>query len=262
MFQSSYFTFDNIKSSDMGVVLITLDDSNLIQHGLSFSEEPLFDFAINSKEAYYYGSKISEPEAIELHISLVDEVDNPMKWTIKDRIRVFDWLVKEDFCPFTTEDEPDIVYYLKCVGIKKEFSPNLEGVITLTMQPSSQYAYTPILKQSHCNYDGEPYVMEVSNISNVSSSYYPQFTITNLEEGQEIAIKNKKTNKEFIVKNLPVNEAITVDMETRQLLTSLNTPFDLSNTNKEWLYLVKGTNDIEIKGKCDLTIKCQFPLIV
>ena len=34
-----------------------------------------------------------------------------------------------------------------------------------------------------------------------------------------------------ISKKIDSAEAITVDMETRQLLTSLNTPFDLSNTN-------------------------------
>lgn len=261
MFFSSEFTFDDIESKDMGVILVSVGNDVLSEHSLTYDVSPIIDTSKGNPEGYLYGIENDTPNPIELTIALVDKVGNPRAWTVKERNRIFSWLVQDDYKPFVSEDDKEVIYYFKCIGIKKEFNSNLQGLVTLTMQPSSPFAYTPTIEHKYYNTIGKTNSITIDNISNTEKYYYPYIHIYNYDNTGKIEIFNNNTRQKFTIENLEVGEEVIVDMKMKHIFSSIGAN-RLKDSNMNWLGLVRGINNISFSGEAEFNIKCQFPMLV
>ena len=261
-FYSPDFTFDGISNKEMGVIMVTMDSSGVLStHGQEYQSEMVMDYSIGYADAFYYGVT-HQIVPMDFTISLVDEVGNPQSWTVDERIRILRWLKQSDFKAFTTEDNPEVIYYLKCTNVKKDFNADMKGTLTVTMQPSSPYAFTPWINQMCTNADGLAKNIMIDNVSNLDEKYYPILEIVSHQVGQTISIINDTTGETaFTITDLVENEVVTIDGLMKYIESSTGEN-RLMNSNRKWFYLNQDINSITITGKCDINFKCQYPLIV
>lgn len=260
MFYSENFIFDGKKSSEYGVILVSSENSVLNEYGTSFESNLISDKSLTSIEEVVFDEEITT-NTMELRIALVDENHLPIPWTVKKRNEILGWLVQDNFKAFSTEDEPEVLYYLKCVGVKKEFAYDLTGMLVLTMKPISPYAYTPIVIEKHKTVKGEIEFI-INNPSNISKKYYPEIEITSLGEGEHIQIFNTVLGgTPFSITNLKDREVVVIDGLLKTVFNQ-NGESKLTDCNREWLKLIRGQNLIKIKGNCEISIKCQYPILV
>ncbi|MGX4624528.1 phage tail domain-containing protein, partial [Clostridioides difficile] len=112
MFVSEHFMFDNISSSEKGVISVTQDSDVLNEYGFIYSEELEIDNTYNNNP-YYYSKSDKSTEDIYINLCRVDNMYNPIEWddyTIED---IYSWLIKKDFKPFVSDDNVELTYYLK-----------------------------------------------------------------------------------------------------------------------------------------------------
>lgn len=256
VFFSENFTFNNIHSRDMNISLISLEGDILNDYGISYNENIVSE-SINNKNFYYSSSK--EIPSIVLNLALVDNYGVPMKWDYETRKNVIDWLITDTFCEFVSEDNPEIIYYFKCIGINKKFSLNMEGMLEVTMQPQDEYAYSPIMTYVY-EVDGEKDI-DIYCLENATDKNFPVIEIEQLGEESIEIINNSTYADGLVINNLTLNECIKIDNDIKQVESSLNIN-RLLNINRKWFYLKKGINNITIKGKCNIKFTTQYRLVV
>ena len=122
MFISDKFIFNGVHSDEMGVALVTFDSNAFNQYGLNFNQE--ISTSKSGRDMSHFTVSEGEIEKIELNIALIDKNDNPVIWDEYTTIEVIDWLVTDSFVEFISEDNVDLVYYLKATNIVKNFNQN------------------------------------------------------------------------------------------------------------------------------------------
>ena len=146
MFFSENFRFNKIDSKDMGVILTYADNSVLTSYATNYNSQLLSDSNL-SDEAFY--SETVTTDDVEFNLVKVDRFHNLTPWTLEDRRKVLDWMITKEFSEFVSEDNPELLYYFKCVGVSREFNADMEGILKLKMKPLTPYAYTPMIIESH-----------------------------------------------------------------------------------------------------------------
>lgn len=263
-FHSGNFIFDNISNTSMGVMRVDFDNNILKEYGIEYDVEIDKDYAINSYEPTPYGQT---PRINDIEISLcrVNRTNDPIPWTRDDIIRVARWLNQEDYKAFETEDTRDVIYYLKCRGIKKQLNSNMEGVYTFIMQPSSNFAYSPIVNHIQVNTKQGDTVptstIKIVNTTNVLQKYYPEINLRCNSSDGEMKVINRSTGQEFIIVGLEVGEEVKIDCLYKSVISSTGKT-RVMNTNREWIYLKQGENILELVGAGEFNIKSQFPIVV
>lgn len=264
--QSEYFIFDGVKSIDMGIYLIRVS-SGMIQSpffgGLSIEEER----AKNKIVPYHYGVS-KEPIEFTILISPIEK-----EWTPQLRNKVGRWLIQDKYKPFQTGDDMGKIYYAICTEAPNfELAMNL-GYLELTFRTNSPYAWTmPYIESFNLLNNNTTTIIEIENKSNVLSYFYPKMEISllqlngNATNTKQIKIKNLSDGgREFILginNDLVGNEVIGIDNENgiiktgNQIHNNVFTKF-----NRKWLRFVYGVNRLEVTGKCQLSIKNQFPIL-
>lgn len=263
-FHSENFIFDNISNKSMGVIRVDFDDSILKEYGIAYDTEISLDYAVNSYEPTPFGqTPVVSP--IEISVCRVNHVDEPVAWTRDDIIKITRWLNQEDYKPFETEDTKDVIYYLKCKGIKKQLNTKMHGIYTFIMQPSSNFAYSPIINHMQVNKavgDTPPKsTLTVVNTTNVLNKYYPELKLVCNNSVGEMKVINRTTGKEFIIVGLEQGEEVTIDCLYKSVISSTGKS-RVMNTNREWMYLKQGDNIMELIGAGEFNIKTQFPIVV
>lgn len=190
------------------------------------------------------------------------------------------WLYQDDYKPFISNDNPDILYYIKFVDEHELFlGSNDQGYITLSFISNAPWAwgrefeYTVDLRKT-----GETEII-IDNISNeknynglfVSIEYYrynnEPYTICNLRNTKidnafildDLYIENKKIDKYSILDG----ETIQIHMGYQDVVSDNPLlPSRMINCNRKWVNLLYGENTLRLTGHGIFTIKCQFPLIV
>ena len=262
MFNSEKFIFNDIHSDDMNVILVDFDNDVLKEHGLEFETELITDTITGYSEPFFYEGK-HKVGPIILNIALVDKNNNAKEWSIEERKKVISWLMQSEFKPFISQDDANVIYYFKCVGIKKKFNHNMQGVLEVTMQPSNSFAYTPVVYYNHISRDNQLYSFNIDNISNLDIPYYPIIEITHLDETTDsIEIQNTSTSSiPFTIHSLSYGDKITIDGFIKTIVDK-DGDSRLLDSNREWLYFKKGINTLNVLGKCEINIKAQYPLLV
>ena len=263
--QSEYFIFDGVKSSDMGISLISMD-IGLISSPFFGGQSPEDEWVQGKSTAYHYGIN-KEPIEFTIQISPLER-----EWTPQLRNKVGRWLIQDRYKPFQTADDMGKIYYAMCTD-----APNFElahnrGYLELTFITNSPYAWSPVYIETFNLLDNTSKTIELDNMSNVAKYYYPKIEISllNLDGSatntKQVRIKNLSDGgRELILgvkSDLVGNEVISIDCENEIIKTANpihNNVF--SKFNRNWLRLVYGTNYIEVTGACKLWVKSIFPIL-
>ncbi|MGL4453628.1 MAG: phage tail domain-containing protein [Clostridium sp.] len=257
-FYSENFSFDGIGNREMGVMLVSFDDGVLKDCGVKYKET--IQQEVTRNNSFYY-SESMELEPITLSIVRVDDNGVPMTWDRDSRMHIIDWMVKQEFCPFVSEDDTSIVYYFRCVEYTKKFNASGEGVIELVMQPEDSYVYTPVVDYKY-RVNGSK-VININCLDNVNDKYYPKMEIIQFDKDcSDVSIRNTTIgNDAFVIKNLKENENVEIDHLLKSVDSNIEL-FKLKDTNRKWLYLKRGQNEFEITGDCDIRFTVQYALKV
>lgn len=251
MFIEHNFTFNGMYSRDLGVSIATFNDNDMFHDmGMEYSSDMEVE---NNLIEYspYYKENPSEPSDIELDLVLY----NPLTMEaipINDNIdELMDWLITDDFVPFITDDNPDIIYYFKVIKLQKILTFNGTGYLHVTFKPYSKYVYKR-----------EEYKITVTNSSTLTiynpsrQIYKPIIEITNLGNTSTI---NKINNMEII--GLNTNETVKIDNLTK-LVMDENNINKFNSCNRKWIELnPREENVLTLSGNMNIKIICEFPII-
>ena len=236
MFYSGNFYFDKKHSSEFGVYQVTENDGVINEYGIPYNNE--------------------EDSEIVLSFCYANKLDEALVWENEVLEFFLEWIITDSYKEFISEDNADIIYFLKGVSYVKRFTPDMKGIIDVTFKTLNNYGYKYYFAEIINPTDAFP----IFNESNVSNNYKPIIEITNISS-EEISITNLSTKKtSFLINNLS-NKDVIID-------NTIGTIFDsdgnnlIMNSNRKWIELVKGENLIQVEGNCDITFKAYYPVMV
>lgn len=237
IFNSNKFFFNGIHSKDINIHLVSEDSGVLNDYGIPFNIE-------------------NENEEIVLSFCHANE-DIPLEWDCETTIDFLEWVITEDYCEFISEDNKDIIYFLKGVGYKKRLTNDMTGIIDVTFKTLSPYGYVHYIKEIDENKKN----FEVYNYSNIDNAYKPLITLTNICTN-EISLKNATTNKEsFTIENLDTIHTVYIDNQVGTITDSRGNNI-LIKSNRNWIELSKGANIFTLEGECNIKIEAYYPMMV
>ena len=255
MFVSTEFIYDGVYSKDMGVDLVSVTNGatkTLFGYNRNIDKEMIGDIVFTPK-GYSYS-----PLTFTITIAKINPDD--LDWDFKTKTELIRWLYQEDYKPFISLDNPEVIYYCKAVGEGERYDTgHQQGYATIKMECNSPYAYTPTYLYEW-DKEYETNIIEVNNLSNVTTYYYPEIEIT--FNSTEVSIVNlSNAGQIFKLENIDIGETIYVNNKMKRILSS-NEKNRLSNFNRGWLELVQGANLLQVEGDVQIVRKSTYPIAV
>lgn len=235
MFYSNVFVYDGKYSDDYEIHLVYENDSILNEYGINFDDK----------------------KEITLTFAYANKDFEQIVWEEGILRFVHDWFITEDFKPFVSFDEAEYSYMLRGKTLVKRFNHKMQGLIDVTFEILENFTYKfqnkKIVKDNFSKYN------TVYNYSNFEDEYKPLLELKNIQSS-EIRIENKTSNKILILSNLPLGKDIFVDNEMGVIVDSDENNL-IKYSNRDWITLKKGSNNIVITGSCDyIKIKSMYPI--
>ena len=255
MFISDKFYLDGVHSDEIGVSLITLDTDVINDYGISFSKNVEVDALSSNAHVFYEGG--DDLEDIVLYMCPASEGD--LTWDNELIEDVYRYLLQDKFMSFISEDDLDLIYYIKPTKITKKFSASMEGYLEVTFKLLSNCAYKRDLKKGLVQPEKR---FTIKNISNTFDKFYmPIIEIENLDINKgTIIIENLTLGCEpMLISGLKVGEKIIID-NAMCTVVGINNENKLKCCNRKWIKLCKSDNLIRVSGHCNIVIKSEFPL--
>lgn len=252
MFIQPNFTFNGIYSRDLGISIVTFDSNVLNNIGIEYTSDVSMEQGLNEYNPYYT-EDISDVSEIELNLGIYDPFTmKPISITEMDMEILYDWLITDNFAPFISDDDVDLIYYFKVTRLQKVLSFNGEGYLKIALKPFSKFAYRR--REYEFNITNEK-TIEIFNLSN--KPYYPMMEITN--KGNTTTV-NKINDME--VSNVNTNETLIID-NLSKLVQNTNSENKFDSCNRKWIKLEpKKENQIVLRGNMNIKIICEFPVIL
>lgn len=237
IFYSSEFTFDEIHSSEYNIYLVSEEDGILNEYGISFS--------------------LDEESEIVLSFCYATEKGEALEWDEDILTTVSQWFITDGYKPFVSEDNEDVTYFFKGVGLSKRFTKDFRGVIDITFKILSNYGYKKYIKII-TNTQNE---FSVFNGSSISIPYKPVIEIKNILS-ETIEIQNLAFGEQsLILKELTTGKDIYIDNKMGVIIDTDGNNL-IMKSNRKWIELKKGVNKFRVDGECTLIFKAYYPVIV
>jgi hypothetical protein len=200
-----------------------------------------------------------------LFVSLVLQfLLDDLYWTEEERMKIAQWLFTPDnqFHNFVSEDY-NLVFSLQFTDGQNFDNYNNQGYVTFQAEMQHPYPFTIPAEQFEDLSDNDATtIIEVENKSNVVEYYNPLIQFELVGDTNTFKIKNLTVSgEETIFTNLTPLDTVNVDCLT-QRIESVSGNNYIDNFNFVFPRLVYGVNRLEITGKCYLTIKTSFPIII
>lgn len=268
MFYSENFSFDGIDNEEMDIALVTTTNTDILnQLGTIYIENIKAENTRTDSPYYLFGTKDIEPITLEFaYVDLKTQV--PLVWDEEVLDEVIDWLVTDDFKPFISQDNEELIYYLKATKVFKKFNNEMKGMLEIEFQPYTAYAYKNYTYELNCEGSLE---YDIKNESTIKDKYYaPVIEITKTIDPGDIKIENLSIpeDKALIVEHMAVGEKRIIDNYNYTIFDSEGKNMFFAS-NRQWLRLVRknknnkqGINKLKITGNCKITIKCNYPKII
>lgn len=254
------FIFDGIKSSDMGLYVVSIDGG--LHRDTIYGGQSIIEGKVGKKPNPYFLRTEKQPIEFEVVFSLLEG-----KWTPEKRFEIAKWLIHDDYKSFQTVDDLGKFYYTMVINPwELEYAGDDKGYVRVTFRTDAYHAWSPVYFQTfdlRNNLTTTNIILE--NKSNVCKYYYPKVEFTLDGDSTGITLKNLNDGgREFKFENLNLGETISVNNGSsgvKAIVSDLAGVYRLDNFNKKWLRLVYGQNNIQVTGKCILKIKSQFPIV-
>lgn len=257
MFVSTEFMYDGKYSKDMGVVLIASQSGatkTLFGFGRSIGKDMVNDIVYSSRRFSY------NPITFTISIAKIEPDD--LDWDFDTKTELVRWLYQDEYKPFISLDNPEIIYYCKAVGEGERYDTgHQQGYATIKMECNSPYAFTPsYLYEWDKEYPSD--IIDINNLSNVQPYYYPEIEI-NFTNSTEVSIINlSNAGQEFNISGVDLGETIYINNQMKRVLTDKEDVNRLESFNKQWLELVQGHNLLKVHGDVEIIIKATYPIAV
>lgn len=256
-FRHEMFTYDGKSSRDFNLYIcrITNDTSRIFGGERTIKEEESNNFIPT-----FQGVKYSAP-TIPITLVCVDENNNVIPLEDELSFEINKWLFQDDYKPFTSYDNKDIIYYSLFtkgsnydVGCKK-------GYLELEMRLDSGCAYSNLIYHNF-TVNGQKTV-EIINKSNVEKYSYPDVEFQ-LLSGNSIVVRNDTLGVSMEFSNLPKNCHVYCYNEgLKHIVDKTNPENNLrENFNKTWLKTMYGVNQFTIIGHCEINIINQNKIAI
>ncbi|RXZ83370.1 hypothetical protein EBB07_06030 [Paenibacillaceae bacterium] len=253
-FHEMHFQYDGMKSSDMGVCLISTS-TGLKERPFFADRELNFELIPNNDTPYYYSTK-TQPFRISLQLAPLDG-----KWTSELKSSVSRWLNNGKFNEFYTTDDINRVYFLMHTG-----SPTLhttssnEGYIQIEFINIDCYARSQERKEIYeVKSNNQATIIETVNVGD--APLYPVLQIQKFGAG-DISIRNLHDGGQvFSFTNIDNMEELYVDCQHRYIRTSLMNTYRYDDFSGYYLKLPYGKNRLEVSGKCKLSIAYRYKFL-
>ena len=237
VFYSNNFIFNKISSEDLDIHLVSEDTDILCEYGIPFN---------------------IEDDENEITLSFCYSKDDiPLKWDFDLVTRFLEWMITDDYCEFISEDNLEIIYFLKGIAYQKRLTPSMEGIIDITFKVLSPYGYKHYTKEISQNENN----FTLYNHSNSDNNYKPVIKLSNIST-DSISLTNETTKKtSFFINNLTNSDIIYID-NLMGTITDEQGNNRLMDSNRSWIELCKGYNSILVDGICDIKIEAYYPIMV
>lgn len=253
--RSEYFTFDGRKSLDMGYYSVRVGEPDAEQELLGDKKPKTITYGT---KLHNYINKI-EYEPIEFKLQIIPIKEK--QWTIEMFSTVCEWLIRDEYKPFISEDDPSKILYAISTGSTSWKGVMLYGVMEIDFITNAYHAWTYPRIES-VSVQGSK-TINIKNLKNVGDRLYsPAIEIEKTGGNGDITITNlSNNNKETKLTNINDKETFTMDNDYHIFKSDTPTNYYGEHFNKQWLYLIEGNNKLKIDGNCNLEFKLQFPIV-
>lgn len=254
VFHSDKFIFDGKTSSSEGIALVdTSSNDVLMDYGIPFSNKIRVENSFGGNPFYTYED--SPPDTITLEFCLLENDSTGAIWTEEQEERILNWLVQDKFCEFQSMDYPDLYFYLIATKVKKKRNHELRGILEIEFQP---YYKHPIKKIKKTTEVSDEKSVTINNSSISEKKVYPIFSIEALDNTECIientSFKNKKPLK---ISSLKKGQKIIID-NSMHLVIGENDENLFHLVDRNWVFLIKGINNLKVNGKVKIEIQCNL----
>ena len=188
-FKELGFTFNNIRSSDLGYYIVNATDSNDNLLGL---KKTIKEEDNNQSTKAFYGISLEEFEfEIDICKSKPNyEVGELEKITENDLRFLNKWLIMpREYKVFSSDQNRDIYYYAMFTGVQeKDFGT--VNYLTLTMRLNAGFSYSAVMHHQYTVTGSKTF--DILTKSNVDEYIYPDITIKTM--GNVLVNGNPKPN--------------------------------------------------------------------
>lgn len=249
MFSALDFMYDGIYSGNYGLKIASFDN-NALKETPYITPDVVVTKSSRGTRFFYEGIKYNAPPTLDfsilsetpIHDGILSEI---LSWLdsrkgFRELVIFQSYLDETKYnCIFTIKD---IIYHGgSCIGLN----------ITATFDSIYQYGI-PIVREFICSYgvddNFEPIEFNIYNNTEAFDEYtYPIVEFTTLDGNIEIVNKTDDVNRVFKFSNLQPNSILTIDNEIKTIESDINELCLDKFDGRNWMRLVKGNNEIEIK---------------
>lgn len=262
MFTNTTFQFDGKKSTDIldkHLLLVNLDTGG--KHAPFGTEREINEeYVRNNPIPYFFGI---DEKPLYFRVTIAKE--DGLELTYEDRIKIVRWLFHDEYKPFMSTDNIDVVF--ECLLIErpeKILYGNIPRLIELNFRCNAPWAWSPLITTNYDLSDNTTtQIITMTNGSNVEKYNYPEIWIKSLDGGTVSLVNNSDGGRQFTFANLQVNETIYVNNRLKHIETDIPNTYRLKDfIGRNWLRLGYGTNKIGVTGKCLIKTQMKYPISI
>ncbi|MEH7116048.1 distal tail protein Dit [Neobacillus vireti] len=251
--ESLYFTLNGVKSSDFGIMNVTIQTGMYEESFMS--SRSIKEFTIRGHEKPYFQEVTREPKSINLTFAFEETWDDELI------SRVSRWLDIDFYQPLSFSEQPDKVYYVMTVNEPTIIHNGLkQGYITLNMRCDSPYSYSHDIVSPWYDCVSSGTYIDIYNKGD--KAIYSKLWIQKVGNGNLSIFNTSNGNEEFKFVGLLDNEEVYVDGENQIIETSLPNTWRYDNFNDFYLPLHYGKNTLKIVGSCKLKFQYKYKFII
>ncbi|MGM7720485.1 distal tail protein Dit [Metabacillus sp. Hm71] len=254
MIESLHFTYDGIKSTDMGVIQISVDSGLFDEHYLP--ETSIVEEKVPGRDNPYFVRLEREPITLPLSIYFQNQL------TDEEARKIGRWLNQDYYKPLIFSEYPHKIFYCRYVGNPRLLHNGCkQGYAKLEMRCNSPFAYSPVYTDTF-DLSANPTTGTMIKLTNNGDyDISPIIEIEKIEDGDISIVNTSDGGEELKLTGLTNGELITVDCEVEEIETNIPGILRYENHNDVFLTMPRGVSHLKIFGKCKLTFKYEFKLI-
>lgn len=252
MLENLSFTYDNIHSSEMGVMNVHIN-SGLFEEKFLPSREIREENIRGRDKPYFLGYDL---QPFEFPMTLFFE-----KLNNEEKRKIARWLLVDYYKPLVFDGNPDRIFYCMYVGDVNEFHNGLnQGYIQLTMRCDSPFSYTPIYTSNQYNLSNniDGHELEFENFGD--DICYPFIRLEKIGDGDFSIVNLSDGGREFKMSDIWDGDILEIDNEDKSIETNVAGVYRYENHNNVYLRLLRGMNRLKIYGNVRIQFTYRFRL--